>query len=85
MLCIICLGIIVGRLWTFLLFVTSGFVEHLSVTLGAQQSVTKIISLAVANFATPKAGARLLCNEGRLLCNEGASGVGLMNIQVILW
>ncbi len=51
----------------------SGFVEHLSVTLGAQQSVTKIISLAVVNFVTPKAGARLLCNEG-------ASGVGLINI-----
>ncbi len=42
-----------------------GFVEHPSLTLVAQQSVTKIITLAVVNLVTPKAGAKheLLFNE----------------------
>ncbi len=42
-----------------------GFVEHLSRTQVAQQSVTKFISLGIENLVTPKAGAKreLLFNE----------------------
>ncbi len=42
-----------------------GFVEHLSRTQIAQQSVTKFISLGIVNLVTPKAGAKreLLFNE----------------------
>ncbi len=35
-----------------------GFVEHLSLTKVAQQSVTKIISVMIMNVFTPKAGAK---------------------------
>ncbi len=35
-----------------------GFVEHLSPTEVAQQSVTKIISLTIINLVTPKARAK---------------------------
>jgi hypothetical protein len=42
-----------------------GFVEHLRLTLVAQQSVTKIISLTIMNLATPKAEA-----EHELLFNN---------------
>ena len=42
-----------------------GFDGHLSTTLEAQQSVTKIIFLTSVNLVTPKAGAKheLLFNE----------------------
>jgi hypothetical protein len=42
-----------------------GFVEHLSLTKVAQQSVTKIIFLTILNLVTPKAGVRreLLLNK----------------------
>jgi hypothetical protein len=42
-----------------------GFVEHLSPTLAAQQSVTKIISVTIKILVTPKAGAKhtLLLNK----------------------
>ncbi len=45
-----------------------GFVEHLSATLVAQQSVNNIISLAILNLVTPKVGAR-----HELLFNKPAS------------
>ncbi len=53
----------------------SGFVEHLSQTLVAQQSVTKIISVTVLNLVTPKAGAK-----HELLLNSQASQTSLLNI-----
>jgi hypothetical protein len=56
-----------------------GFVEHLSGTKVAQQSVTKIISLIFVNLATPKAQAKQ-----EFLFNKLASEVGLLNIYVIL-
>jgi hypothetical protein len=34
----------------------SGFIEHLSLTYEAQQSVTKIIPVTIMNLVTPKAG-----------------------------
>jgi hypothetical protein len=42
-----------------------GFVEHLSLTEVAQQSVTKIIHMTIMNLVTPKAGAKheLLFNK----------------------
>jgi hypothetical protein len=45
-----------------------GFVEHLSMTYVAQQSVTKIIIVTIMNLVAPKAGAR-----HELLFNEPAS------------
>ncbi len=47
-----------------------GFVEHLSWTSVAQQSVTKIITLIHINLVTPKARAK-----HELLFNEPASDV----------
>jgi hypothetical protein len=35
----------------------SGFIEHLSLTYEAQQSVTKMISVTKMNLVTPKTGA----------------------------
>ncbi len=51
-----------------------GFIEHLSRTLVAQQSVTKITSLVVVNLVTPKAGAK---NE--LVFNKQAYEARLLN------
>ncbi len=48
---------------------SGGFVEHLSLTKVAQQSVTYIIGQAYVNLVTPKAGAKR-----ELLFNEPASG-----------
>jgi hypothetical protein len=44
------------------------FVEHLSATQVAQQSVTKTISVTIMNLVTPKAGAKheLLFNKPAL-------------------
>ncbi len=47
-----------------------GFVERLTLTLVAQQSVTQIISLAMMILVTPKAGAKQ-----ELLLNKPASAV----------
>ncbi len=47
-----------------------GFVEHLSLTYGAKQSVTKIIPATIMNMVTPKAGAGA---EHKLLFNQPAS------------
>jgi hypothetical protein len=44
------------------------FVERLSLTQVAQQSVTKIMSLTIMNLVTPKAGAK-----HELLFNKPAS------------
>jgi hypothetical protein len=51
------------------------FVEHLSRTLAAQQSVIKNIAIIAINLVTPKAQAK---NEH--LFNEPASEVGSLNI-----
>ncbi len=45
------------------------FVEQTSMTYGAEQSVTKIISASIMNLVTPKAGAK-----HELLFNKLASG-----------
>jgi hypothetical protein len=47
-----------------------GFVEQLSATKVAQQSVTKIISLKTVNLVTPKAAAKheLLFNKPASVC-----------------
>jgi len=50
-----------------------GFVEHLSLTKVAQQSVTKIITLILIHLVALKAQAK-----HELLFNEPASGFGLM-------
>ncbi len=47
-----------------------GGIEHLSLTLATQGSVTKIIPLTFVNLVTPKAGAKL-----ELLFNKLASGL----------
>ncbi len=49
-------------------YIRGGFVQHLSLRYVAQQSVTKIISLALANLVTLKAGA-----NQKLLLNKAAS------------
>jgi hypothetical protein len=41
----------------------SWYVEHLSQTYAAQQSVTKIISQKLLNLVTPKAGAKQQASE----------------------
>ncbi len=51
-----------------LLEVRGRFVDHLSRTKGAQQSVTRIISLAIVNLATAKDGA-----EYKLLFNKSSA------------
>jgi hypothetical protein len=51
-----------------------GFVYNLSMTKVAQESVTKIIILAIVKLITPKAGAK-----HELLFNKPISGAGLLN------
>jgi hypothetical protein len=50
------------------LLLRGGFVEHLSLTSVAQQSVAEIISLTIMNLVTPKVGAKheLLLNKPAL-------------------
>jgi hypothetical protein len=43
-----------------------GFVEHPSLTLVAQQSVTEYIAMIVVNLVTPKAGAKLELSFNKL-------------------
>ena len=62
--------------WPLVTEVRGGFVEHLSVTKVAQQSVTKIISPTIMNLVTPKAGAK---NE--LLFNKPASDSLYCHVQ----
>ncbi len=57
-----------GDNWQFLEHSWGGFVEHLSKTCAAQQSVTKIIYLIFINLVTPKAAAKR-----ELLFNKPAS------------
>jgi hypothetical protein len=52
-----------------------GFVEHLILTLVAQQSVTTIISMIIMTLVAPNAGAK-----HELLFHKPATEVGLMNI-----
>jgi hypothetical protein len=47
---------------------SGGFVQHLSADLSSKQSVTKIISVTIMNWVTPKAGAK-----HELLFNKPAS------------
>ncbi len=56
-----------------------GFVEHLSLTLVAQQNVTKIISVTNKSLVTPKAGAKR-----ELLFNEPTSGL-LNKCSCLAW
>ncbi len=54
------------------------FVEHPNLTLVAQQSVTKIITLAVVNLVTPKAGAK-----HELLFKERATSMVLIKLHTV--
>jgi hypothetical protein len=47
----------------------SGFIEHLSLTYEAQQSVTKIVSVTIMTYIAPEAGVKC-----KLLFDKLASG-----------
>ncbi len=55
------------------------FVEHLSQTYAAQQSVTKLIPLTLMNLVAPTVGA-----EHELLFKKLASEIGLLYFKVRL-
>ncbi len=55
------------------------FVEHLSQTYAAQQSVTKLIPLTMMNLVAPTVGAK-----HELLFKKLASEIGLLHIKVRL-
>ncbi len=52
------------------------FVEHPSLTYGAQQSVTRHIALTVMNLVTPKVGAKR-----KLFFNKSASGLTVVLLK----
>jgi hypothetical protein len=58
-----------------LLCLWGGFVEHLSKTYAPQQSVTKIIHLAIVNLVTPKAAAKHELSLNKALCLYRSLGV----------